>query len=181
MAPVKRNKTGQERGEPGMVVLRILKWMVIVVAALALLALAAGQAGLLKGRQPSDLGLKEGRLKAPSATENSVSSQAALHGDHPMRAYALIEPFRYAGDAAAALERVKAVALAMDGAALVNAGPGYLHVQFQSRWFKFVDDAEFAIDDAAKVIHVRSAARMGRKDFGVNRARVEAIRSKLGA
>jgi uncharacterized protein (DUF1499 family) len=29
------------------------------------------------------------------------------------------------------------------------------------------------------VIHVRSASRIGRKDFGVNRARIEAIRAAL--
>ena len=45
----------------------------------------------------------------------------------------------------------------------------------------YVDDVELALDAAAGVIHVRSAARLGVRDFGVNRARVEALRSKLGA
>jgi len=31
------------------------------------------------------------------------------------------------------------------------------------------------------VIHVRSASRLGRRDFGVNRARVEALRGKLAS
>jgi hypothetical protein len=52
-------------------------------------------------------------------------------------------------------------------------------VQFQTPWLKFVDDTEFWYDPAAKVVQVRSASRVGRKDFGVNRARVESIRSRL--
>ena len=48
---------------------------------------------------------------------------------------------------------------------------------------RFVDDVEFFYDDKAGLIHVRSASRLGRRDFGVNRARVEvaarAHRSKL--
>ena len=40
---------------------------------------------------------------------------------------------------------------------------------------RFVDDVEFFYDDKAGLIHVRSASRLGRRDFGVNRARVEAL------
>ena len=45
---------------------------------------------------------------------------------------------------------------------------------------KFVDDTEFWYDPAAQVVQVRSASRVGRRDFGVNRARVESIRAQLG-
>jgi uncharacterized protein (DUF1499 family) len=43
----------------------------------------------------------------------------------------------------------------------------------------FVDDVEFLLDEKARVIHVRSASRLGRKDFGVNRERIEAIRARM--
>jgi uncharacterized protein (DUF1499 family) len=43
----------------------------------------------------------------------------------------------------------------------------------------FVDDVEFLLDDSAKVIHVRSASRLGESDLGVNRKRIETIRAKL--
>jgi uncharacterized protein (DUF1499 family) len=39
-----------------------------------------------------------------------------------------------------------------------------------------VDDVHFLFDDAAKEIHFRSASRLGRSDFGVNRKRMEEIR-----
>lgn len=44
----------------------------------------------------------------------------------------------------------------------------------------YVDDVEFRLDAEANLIHVRSAARLGRRDFGVNRARLEAIRRRMG-
>ncbi len=52
----------------------------------------------------------------------------------------------------------------------------YLLVEFRSRRLGFVDDVEFLLDPNAGVIQVRSASRLGRRDFGVNRARVEALR-----
>jgi uncharacterized protein (DUF1499 family) len=67
----------------------------------------------------------------------------------------------------------------MRGISIVTSEPHYLYAQCQTQWLKFVDDLEFYADDNAKLIHVRSASRIGRKDFGVNRARVEAIRTQF--
>ncbi|MCE2971188.1 MAG: DUF1499 domain-containing protein [Burkholderiales bacterium] len=152
----------------------------IVVVVVALLVLGAGQLGLFSGRMPDDLGVREGRLEPPSRTENSVSSQAALHDGDGAR-YAAIDPLRYGGDGAAALTKIGRIVMAMPGARIMRSGPDYLYVQFHTRWLKFVDDAEFWVDPAGGVIHVRSASRLGRKDFGVNRARIEAIRARFAA
>jgi uncharacterized protein (DUF1499 family) len=67
----------------------------------------------------------------------------------------------------------------MPGATLVTDRPDYLYVQFETRWMKYVDDAEFWFDPQAQVVHVRSASRIGRKDFGANRDRIEGIRAAL--
>lgn len=83
----------------------LLKWIVFALLALAVATLLAGQLGLLGGRMPGDLGVKDGRLKPPSATPNSVSSQAGLHPDHPMRAYAEIAPLPLEGDGPATMAR----------------------------------------------------------------------------
>ena len=154
-------------------------WTLLVGVALAAATLMAGQLGLLRGTPPSDLGERDGRLRAPSATPNSVSSQADRWPDHPQRAYAAIAPLAFTGDGAAALARLRELVAGMPGARVVMAAPGYLHVEFTTRWLKFTDDAEFLLDAGAGVIHVRSASRLGRRDFGVNRARVEAIRSRF--
>lgn len=157
----------------------IFSWLVIIIALLALLTVAAGQLGWLQGTPPGDLGVREGRLKPPSMTENSVSSQAALYPEHPLRGYAAIAPLPVKGDGPATLARIKAVVESMAGARVVKSDPDYLYVQFTTPLMKFVDDAEFWFDPANNVIQVRSASRVGRKDFGVNRKRIEAVRARL--
>jgi uncharacterized protein (DUF1499 family) len=157
----------------------VVLYLVVAAAVLALLLLIAGQAGWLSGRAPSDLGVRSGRLKAPAATPNSISSQADLHaGSGALVDYARIAPIA-ATDTAATMQRLRAVIERMPGARIVEARPDYLYAQFTTRWLKFVDDAEFWASPAEGVIHVRSASRLGRKDFGVNRARIERIRAEL--
>lgn len=157
----------------------LLKTVFLVLLLLAVAVALAAQFGLLGGRMPGDLGTRDGRLKPPSMTPNSVSSQAGLYPDHPQRAYAQIEPFAVTDGGPQTMQRLRRIAEEMEGARVVRSDPGYLYVQFTTRWMRFVDDCEFWFDPRAGVIHVRSASRVGRKDFGVNRARVEAIRARL--
>jgi uncharacterized protein (DUF1499 family) len=159
----------------------IVKWFVIVVLLLVVAAVAAGQLGLFQGTPPTDLGVRDGRLKPPSMTENSVTSQAALYPDHPQRKYADIAPLPVDGDGPATLARIKAIVEKMDGAKVIKSEPGYLYAQFTTRLMKYVDDVEFWFDPAANAIQVRSASRVGRGDMGVNRKRIEAVRSALAA
>ncbi len=159
----------------------LLKWIVIVLVVLVLAAIVAGQAGLLAGKEPQDLGAREGKLKPLSKTDNSVSSQAGLYPDHPQRRYAEIAPLALRGDGPATLAKLKAVVQAMPGAKVVKADGDYLYVQFTTRLMKYVDDVEFWYDPTAQVIQVRSASRLGKSDLGVNRKRVEAVRAALAA
>ena len=159
----------------------ILKWLLILVVLLAVGLVCAGQFGLLKGTPPTDLGVHDGRLKAPSATPNSVSSQAALYPDHPIRTNADIAPLALRGDGPATLAKIKAIVEATDGAVVVKAEPDYLYAQFTTRLMKYTDDVEFWFDPAAAVVQVRSASRIGHGDLGANRQRIEAIRQKLAA
>ena len=159
-----------------MAVLKGLLWLLLGGAAALL---AAGQLGALRGQAPGDLGVRDGRLKPPSKTPNSVSSQADLWPGHPQLEYARIAPLAPRGDAAATIARLKVIVERWPGASLVTAAPDYLYVRFETRALKFVDDAEFWFDPAAQAVQVRSASRIGRKDFGVNRARVEAIRAQM--
>lgn len=104
----------------------IFAWLVIIVMSLALLAVVAGQLGFLQGAPPADLGVRDGKLKPPSMTENSVSSQAALYPDHPQRHYADIAPLPVKGDGPATLARIKAIVEGMEGARVVKSDPDYL-------------------------------------------------------
>ena len=158
-----------------------LKWIVIVVLLLVVAAILAGRLGWLQGRAPADLGVRDGRLKPPARTPNSVRRQAALYPDHPRHAEAQVEPLRYVGDGAAAMARLKAVVEAMPGAQVQRSEPGYLYATYTTPLMRYVDDVEFALDPAAGVIHVRSASRIGHGDQGLNRRRVEEIRERFAA
>jgi uncharacterized protein (DUF1499 family) len=145
--------------------------------ALPVVLVLAGQLGLLKGQAPDDLGVQSERLKAPSLTRNSVSSQAALHPDHPQRSYAQIDPLPLRGtpqDSMALLQRALA---AEPGVRIVMSTEGYLRATATTQWLGFVDDLEFWLNPTQAVIEVRSASRLGREDFGANRSRLERIGS----
>jgi len=157
----------------------IVKWLFIAIIVIAASVLLIGQLGLLQGRAPNNLGVHDGKLKPPSIKPNSVSSQASMHADHPMRAYADIAPLPVKDDGPATIARIKAVVESMPGAQVIKSEPDYLYAQFTSRLMKYVDDTEFWFDPAANAIQVRSSSRLGSDDFGVNRKRVEEVRRRL--
>jgi uncharacterized protein (DUF1499 family) len=158
-----------------------IKWIVIVILALVVSALVAGQAGLLHGKAPTDLGVQQGKLKAPSLTDNSVSSQADLYINNPQRKTSSIAPIEVQGDGLSTMAKLKGIVEGMDGAKLITTAPDYLHAQYTTSLMKFVDDVEFWFDPAKNVIQVRSASRLGESDLGVNRKRIEAVRAALAA
>jgi uncharacterized protein (DUF1499 family) len=156
-----------------------LRWILGALVLLVLSVWLAGRLGALRGHPPADLGVREGRLKPPARTPNSVSSQADLYPQHPLREYARIAALPASGGAAASIARVRAVVEAMPGSTVVEQRDDYLYAQFETPTLRFVDDVEFWYDPAAQAVAVRSASRIGRKDFGVNRQRIEAIRAQL--
>lgn len=127
-------------------------------------------------KRPGNLGVRDGRLAPCKPTPNCVSSQA-----DPADRRHYIAPLAFQGAAEAAMATLKRAVETAPGARLVRADPDYLYAEFRSRVMRFVDDVEFALDRENHVIHARSAARVGIRDFGVNRARVEALRDTLEA
>ena len=159
----------------------IVKWLVALLLVVVVSAIAAGQAGLLQGKTPADLGVHGGKLKPPAVTPNSVTSQAALYPDQPQRQNAEIAPLALRGDGLATIARLKDVVAAMPGAKLVSSKPDYLYLQYTTPLLKYVDDVEFWYDPQAQAVQVRSASRLGKSDLGLNRQRVEAVRQALAA
>ena len=140
--------------------------------------LVAGQMGGFGGKKPQEMGLIDGRLKPPSDTRNSVSSQTHLHPGHPQTAHAAITalPWREGG-AAASMQALMGALAAQPGITLVEQTPDYVYAQARTRWLGFIDDLEFWSDSTHQVIEIRSASRLGQEDFGVNRQRMETIRA----
>jgi uncharacterized protein (DUF1499 family) len=133
-------------------------------------------ASLLAGRRPDNLGINDGRLAPPKRTPNSVSSQAnRADVEH------YIAPIAFKGTTAQAMAAAKRAVESMERARIVHQEPGYLYAEFRSKLLGYVDDVELLYDETAGVFHVRSASRLGRRDFGVNRARVEKLRALIPA
>jgi uncharacterized protein (DUF1499 family) len=89
------------------------------------------------------------------------------------------EPFHYPETPAGARQRLINLLRAQKRVRIVDLQGNYIHAEFTSTLFRFVDDMEFLFDDAAKVIHIRSASRVGWSDLGVNRRHVEMLRSRF--
>jgi len=90
-----------------------------------------------------------------------------------------VDPILFTRDSAAAWSRLRKLIAEMKGARIAEDEMGYLHAEFRSALFGFVDDVEFRMDEAAGRIDVRSASRKGYFDFGVNRRRVQEIRERF--
>lgn len=106
------------------------------------------------------------------SSPNCVSTQATDEGH-------AIAPYRYRKSRAEAKESLKAIVQAMSRTTLVEEDDAYLHYEFTSLLLRFVDDVEFLFDDESKTLHFRSASRVGYGDFGVNRRRMEELRSLI--
>lgn len=114
-------------------------------------------------------GIENGHLSNCPSSPNCVVSQ---NGDEEHQ----IQPITYQGDRASAKEALLKVLSVVPRTKVVEQTDNYIHTESTSRIFKFVDDAEFYFPEAEKVIHLRSAARVGESDLGVNRRRLEQIR-----
>jgi uncharacterized protein (DUF1499 family) len=117
-------------------------------------------------RRPANLGVKDGRLAPCRRTPNCVSSQA-----DPSDREHYIAPLK------ASMQDVRKAVEALPRTRIVLAHSNYLYAEFRSKLLGYVDDVEFFFDGT--VVQVRSASRLGRRDFGVNRARIQQIRKLL--
>ncbi|MGH8667751.1 MAG: DUF1499 domain-containing protein [Burkholderiales bacterium] len=123
---------------------------------------------MLSWRRPDNLGVRDGMLAACKRSPNCVSSQA-----DPADLEHYIAPLHGTMDA------VRHAVTSFPRATLVREHKDYLYAEFRTRLLRYVDDVEFFFD--GKVIQVRSCSRLGRRDFGVNRKRVEELRKLIAA
>jgi len=144
------------------------KWLFFALPLLA--AAPAVVLGVLSAlaRRPENLGAIDGQMADCPTSPNCVATQS---GGPNQR----MTPLRFEDSPQAAMERLKSIVAAMPRAKIVSASDQYLHAEFTSALFRFVDDVEFLIDPGAKQIHFRSASRVGYSDLGANRRRMEAV------
>ncbi len=143
----------------------------IVVAILALFVLGQmSQSGEANG-------LFETKLTKCPDKPNCICTEFVADASH------YIEPIGFSqSNTAEVLSRLKNSVREMGGSIQAETG-NYLAATFSSSIFRFVDDLEIRIDKDLKIIHMRSASRVGHSDRGVNKKRIEQlkklIRSKI--
>ncbi|NJL91681.1 MAG: DUF1499 domain-containing protein [Coleofasciculaceae cyanobacterium SM2_1_6] len=129
---------------------------------------------MFAGKRPTNLGVNAGKLAACPDSPNCVNSQEQneLHK---------IDPLTYTASKPEAIAKLKEVINSLPRTKIITETEDYLYAEFATPLMGFVDDVEFYFDDGAKVIHVRSASRLGKSDLGVNRDRIEVIRNKFNS
>ena len=118
---------------------------------------------------PPKVQLVDGRLRPCPESPNCVSSESDV-------ASSRIEPLTFQGLPEKAWGDLKETIREMGGK-VQEERDGYLWTTFTSRLFRFVDDVEFRMVPSDGTIHVRSGSRVGYSDLGVNRRRVERLRT----
>ena len=146
--------------------MKLLLYSVIgIVAIIGIMFVALS----IASRKQPELGLLNGQLRPCPTSPNCVCSEQQVEG-------AFIEPLAYTTTAADVWHKMKQ-AIIETGGVIVTEQNGYLHARYVTPLMRYVDDVELRIDENNRVIHVRSASRVGHSDLGANRQRVARIRA----
>lgn len=163
-----------ERKSPNILVkmLYIIISLLVVVAIVVGINAASDKLSLFAGTRPDNLGVYSGRLAPCPSSPNCVSSysQDAEHG--------VVYLSYDSNNPETAIANLKQIVASIPRTNIVKEDKNYLYSEFTSKIMGFVDDVEFYVDEDANAIQVRSASRLGESDLGVNRERVETIRTK---
>jgi len=143
---------------------------IISVIATGIILLVIVLAANKNSAVPSTLGVKEGALAPLPDSPNAVSSQTD-------QAAKRVESLPYSGTLEETKTLVKKAAAEFGGAQILAEKPDYLHMVFTVPVIPFKDDVEFYFSERDRVVHYRSASRVGYSDLGVNRKRYERLRS----
>ncbi len=141
---------------------------------LTVLVLGAGIYFFILGQQSQDgsaNGLVGDQLSPCPPTPNCVNSEFPDDAEH------FIAPYRLGGSVASWPEIVEAIE-SMGGRVTTQEGD-YLASTYTSSIFSFVDDVELRYDRSNRILHFRSASRVGYSDLGANRKRINALKERL--
>lgn len=142
----------------------------ILKVSLAIIAFMIGSQGARNNKIPDGLGITNGRLAPLSSKPNSVSSQT--EGEK------FVEPLKFKGT----LDKTKRTILEIleeeTRVKIITNDKYYIHAIFTTGTMKYKDDVEFYFDNKKKLIHFRSASRIGYSDMGLNRKRYEELSTK---
>ena len=150
----------------------VIKWFVAVPMIVIIAFIALRLAIWIADVQPKSIGEKSKQLTPCPGTPNCVSSTSLQSSEQ-------IEPMRYTGEQTDAHATLLSAIAETPNSTIRTQTPDYVHVEFKTLLLGFIDDAEFLFNPDEKIIHLRSASRIGRSDFGVNRKRLQTLRESF--
>jgi uncharacterized protein (DUF1499 family) len=153
--------------------LGIVLILLIAIASLSIFLVNSDQPLFaLSGSTPTNLGIKDGKFAPCLVTPNCVSSQATDPQHY-------IAPITYKSSSTEAYTQIKKLLENQKHTQIISETDNYIYAQATSRLMGFVDDVEFYFNPETKLIEVRSASRIGESDLGINRQRIEKLRSVI--
>lgn len=114
------------------------------------------------------IGITEGKFQPCPKSPNCVSTQS-IDTKHKM------DPIKYTSSLEEAKKTILDIINSMKRTRIKTKTDNYIHIEFRTGFFRFVDDVEFYFNESEKNIHFRSAARLGYSDLGVNKKRMVKI------
>ena len=92
-----------------------------------------------------------------------------------------IDGFAFSTSPGDAWNAARAAVAQLPRTEIISQTDDYLHAEFQTSLFRFIDDVEMRLHSEDRTIEIRSRSRVGRQDFMQNRKRIEQIRSRWHA
>ncbi|VAW56062.1 hypothetical protein MNBD_GAMMA07-2704 [hydrothermal vent metagenome] len=124
------------------------------------------------GQKPKDLGIYNNTFSHCPVTPNCISSDAT---DKKHKIDFLKLNAEYKNNWQAIHNAVNT----LSNTKIVTFNETYIHAECSSTVFGFVDDLQLHLRENGENIAIKSAARLGHSDFGVNKKRIEKLREQL--
>lgn len=124
--------------------------------------------------KPKGIGLNNGKFYDCPDSPNCINTMASANDKIHYS-----EPISYQGSLQEAKLKILNIINSTPRTKILDESENYIHAIYISKMMKFVDDVQFYFDDNTKLIHIRSASRVGYSDLGVNRKRVDMIKKEF--
>ena len=118
---------------------------------------------------PKNIGVENGKLAQIPNKPNAVSSQTDEEDKK-------VEALEFKVNLEDSKEKLLKSIQDYGNAKIIKNEKNYIYAIFTTGKMKYHDDVEFYFDENAKLIHFRSASRIGYSDMGLNRERYNKLR-----
>ncbi|MDN5304705.1 MAG: hypothetical protein PWP46_1591 [Fusobacteriaceae bacterium] len=140
-------------------------------AVIAVLIVLVGGMAVKNNIEPKNIGVVDGKFYELKNSPNNVSSQTDIKEKY-------VEPLKFIDNKEKSYIKILEILSDYENAKIEKKDENYIHAVFKTKGLKFKDDVEFYFDENEKVVHFKSASRVGYSDMGKNRERYEEIKEK---